>query len=61
MYAQGLLPKPEPEPSPPQGQARYLIAVEGHVTKRGIDHPSVIAAQLRAAADQLDPPRKVHA
>jgi hypothetical protein len=46
------------EPVTPEGQVRYLIAIQ-ETQQAGTAPPAVVAALLRAQADSLDPPKPV--
>jgi len=48
----------QPEPAVPDGHVRYLIAIHDS-QQSGVAPPRVVAAMLRAQADQIDPPRPV--
>ena len=58
LRAQGkALPEQPASPQVPEGHVRYHVAVEQTLSS-GVAPAATVAAQLRALADQLDPPRR---
>lgn len=52
--------EPQPsDPGAPDGMLRYTIAVE-EIQQHGVGRPALVAAVLRAVADQIDPSKPLH-